>query len=316
MSSILDTYEKKYPKNLIVMQNKIEQCFHKMTLDEKRLLILSSPKARMMDATEKDAIEITAEQFAEECGIKTGSAYKQMYLASKTLLNRSFSYRNEKGKQVEVTWVIRAIYDEGFISICFPDEVLIMLKVFDAANPFTKYKKEHVLQLKGEYSIDLYHLAKKYESMGTFRMTLEDYKLELGLPKSYDRINNLKARALEPSIEEINKKTDIDITYKNIKRGRVVVGLEFAVKSKSKKSLGAKRDPHTSDMFTIDGLTDAQLARITRNKKFINHYNHLIPSTSPINQDPSLWVHEMVDRIKKDPDFFNKKCPIRDYLKD
>jgi len=69
-------------------------------------------------------------------------------------------------------------------------------------------------------------------------------------------------------------------------------------------------------MFTIVGLSDAQLARIARNERFKNDYNHLIPSSSPINQDPSLWVHEMVDRIKKDPDFFNKKCPIREYLKD
>lgn len=315
MSSILDAYEKKYPKNLIVMQNKIEQCFHKMTLDEKRLLILSSPKARMIDATEKDAIEITAEQFAEECGIKVGSAYKQMYLASKTLLNRSFSYRNEKGKHVEVTWVIRAIYDEGYISICFPDEVLTMLKVFDAANPFTKYKKEYVLQLKGDYSIDLYHLAKKHESMGTFRMTLEDYKLELGLPKSYDRINNLKARALEPSIEEINKKTDINITYKNIKRGRVITGLEFTIKanSKAKKSLETKLDPHTVDMFTIEGLNDKQLGRIVRNPVFMAEYNHLVSPTSSAGQSAQGWEFEMVNRLKKDASEF-KKRPIRGYL--
>lgn len=318
MSSLTDTYEKKYPENWVVMQNRIEQCFHKMTLDEKRLLILASPTARMIDASEKDAIEVTAEQFANECGIKVSSAYKQLEVASKNLLNRSFSYINERGKRVGVTWVIRAVYEDGYISVCFPDEVLIMLKAFDASNPFTKYKKENVLLLKGEYSIDLYHIAKKYEGMTTFQMTLEDYKLELGLPKSYNRINNLKARALEPAIDEINEKTDITINYENVKRGRTITGLKFTVKPKAKpqKALEEKRDPYTADMFTIDGLTDAQLARITRNDKFKSDYNHLIPPTSPINQDLSLWVDEMVSRIKKDPEFFNKKRPIREYLKD
>lgn len=160
MSSLTSTYEKKYPENWVVMQNRIEQCFHKMTLDEKRLLILASPTARMIDASEKDAIEVTAEEFANECGIKISSAYKQLEIASKNLLNRSFSYINERGKRVGVTWVIRAVYEDGYISVCFPDEVLIMLKAFDASNPFTKYKKENVLLLKGEYSIDLYHIAK------------------------------------------------------------------------------------------------------------------------------------------------------------
>lgn len=314
MSNSTDPYEKKYPKNWIVMQNRIEQCFHKMTLDEKRLLILASPTARMIDATEKDAIEITAEKFANECGIKISSAYKQLEVASKNLLNRSFSYKNERGKRVGVTWVIRAIYEDGYISVCFPDEVLIMLKAFDSSNPFTKYKKEDVLLLRGEYSIDLYHLAKKYEGLGGFNITLEDYRLELGLPKSYNRINNLKARALEPAIDEINEKTDIKITYTNVKRGRTVTGLKFTIKAKAKKNSEIKRDLHIDYMSTIDGLTDAQLARITRNERFKSDYNHLIPSTSAINQDPSLWVGEMVKRIKKDPSLFSKKLPIREYL--
>jgi len=315
MSSLIDSYEKKYPENWVVMQNRIEQCFHKMTLDEKRLLILASPTARMIDASEKDAIEITAEQFANECGIKVSSAYKQLEVASKNLLNRSFSYINERGKRVGVTWVIRAVYEDGYISVCFPDEVLIMLKAFDASNPFTKYKKENVLLLKGEYSIDLYHIAKKYEGMSTFQMTLEDYKLELGLPKSYNRINNLKARALEPAIDEINEKTDINITYENIKRGRTVTGLKFTVKPKAKpkKALEEKRDPHTADMFTVEGLNDKQLGRIVRNPAFIAEYNHLVTPTSPAGQTAQGWEFEMINRFKKDASDF-KKRPIRDYL--
>jgi len=315
MSSLIDLYEKKYPENWVVMQNRIEQCFHKMTLDEKRLLILASPTARMIDASEKDAIEITAEQFANECGIKVSSAYKQLEVASKNLLNRSFSYINERGKRVGVTWVIRAVYEDGYISVCFPDEVLIMLKAFDASNPFTKYKKENVLLLKGEYSIDLYHIAKKYEGMSTFQMTLEDYKLELGLPKSYNRINNLKARALEPAIDEINEKTDINITYENIKRGRTVTGLKFTVKPKAKpkKALEEKRDPYTADMFTVEGLNDKQLGRIVRNPAFIAAYNHLVSPTSPAGQSQQGWDFEMVKRLKEDASQFGKR-PIKDYL--
>ena len=315
MSSLNSTYEKKYPENWVVMQNRIEQCFHKMTLDEKRLLILASPTARMVDASEKDAIEVTAEEFANECGIKISSAYKQLEVASKNLLNRSFSYINERGKRVGVTWVIRAVYEDGYFSVCFPDEVLIMLKAFDASNPFTKYKKENVLLLKGEYSIDLYHIAKKYEGMGTFQMTLEDYKLELGLPKSYNRINNLKARALEPAIDEINEKTDINISYDNIKRGRTVTGLKFTVKPKPKpkKLLEEKRDIHTADMFTIDGLNDKQLGRIVRNPSFIADYNHLVSSTSPAGQNVNAWELEMINRLKKNPSDF-KKRPIKTYL--
>ena len=159
--------KKTYPVSWVVMQNTIQECFKSMSIDEKRLLILASPIARTIDATEKDAITITSEDFAKECGIKTNSAYSQMEEASKSLLRRYFSYGDNK-KKTYCNWVIRAIYENGAISICFPDEVLLMLKEFDKLNPYTKYKKDIVLSLKKDYSFDLYHLAKKHQAMGQY----------------------------------------------------------------------------------------------------------------------------------------------------
>ena len=293
MSTSIDTYEKKYPETLVVMQNQIEQCFHKMTLDEKRLLILASPIARIIDATEKDAIEITAEQFARECDLKLSSAYKQLDIASKKLLNRSFFYKNERGKRVGVTWVIRAIYDDGYISICFPDEVLFMLKKFDENNPFTKYKKEDVLLLTGEYSIDLYHLAKKYEGMSNFKVDLADYKLELGLPKSYDRINNLKSRALEPAIKEINEKTDINISYENVKRGRTVTGLKFTVKAKPTKKKGLDLLSQNDQNRDIPPLTAKQIDRFASLLANYSPFGSYAPSGKSTLEVIS-WLHNQL----------------------
>lgn len=318
MSDEVAVFDAKYPENWVVMQNRITQAFREMSIDEKRIIILASPLVRLSEATEKTPIEVTASQFADLSEIDTHSAYKQLKTASRKLMKRTFVYEDKDGDDTEVQWVIRSKYANGYVSMYFTDEVIHLLKVFDSLNPYTKYLKEHVLSLKLTYSIDLYHLAKKYQGMGGFTMSLDDYRKELGTPKSYARINNLKDNAVDAPIKEINENTDINLSYENIKRGRQVVGFKFTVKNKPKpkKVLDSKRDPHTADMFTIDGLTDAQLARITRNERFKSDYNHLIPSASPVNQDLSLWVREMVDRIKKDPGFFNKKCPIRDYLKD
>ena len=171
MSSLTDTYEKKYPDTWVVMQNKISQAFKDMTIDEKRLIMLASSIARITDATEQTAIDITAQEFSDACNVPKTSVYKQLKESSYNLMKRSFSYKDERGKTVAVQWVIRARYDDGFISIYFPEEVLYMLKVFDKFNPYTKYKKENVLSLKLSYSIDLYHLAKKYEGMGGFTIS-------------------------------------------------------------------------------------------------------------------------------------------------
>lgn len=230
-----------------------------MNIDEKRLLILASPIARTTQATEKDHIMITAEQFAKECGIKTHSAYTQLELASRNLIKRSFSYNNERGKRVLSNWVIDCTYEDGGIAIRFPEIVLLMLTEFDKLNPYTKYKKDIVLSLKKDYSFDIYHLAKKYQAMGSFQISLDELFQELGLPESYRRIGNLKDRVIHPSLCEITTNTDIDLTYENLKKGRSVVGFKFIIKQKfaSKEIAQKNYDSNSPDNF--HSLTEKQL---------------------------------------------------------
>ena len=252
--------KKTYPPSWVVMQNNISECFKSMSIDEKRLLILSSPIARTQGITEKDAIFIRVDEFAKECGIKTQSAYVQLETASRSLIKRYFSYQNEKGKKVLSNWVIDCTYESGGIAIRFPEIVLLMLTHFDKLNPYTKYKKDIVLKLKKDYSFDIYHLAKKHQAMGQFEMSLEHLKQELGLPDSYQDLSNLKKRVLTPSLTEITANTDITLTFENIKSGRSVVGFRFIIKEKPKPKVVeiAGRDPHTLDMFCK--MSDSQIS--------------------------------------------------------
>lgn len=251
--------EKTYPVSTMAIQNRVTECFKSMSVDEKRILIMASPVARNIDATEQDSILISAQQFAEECGIKVNSAYKQIELASKRLVDRSFSYTNEKGKKVYSNWVIDATYEDAGVSLRFTSVVLIMLKILDKYNPYTRYKKDVVLKLKKDYSIDFYHLAKKSEKLGNFELTIDSMFIEFGLPESYRDLRNLKRRVLKDPIDEINKHTDIDLTYEPIKKGRSVVGFKFTVREKTKhKTITVQgRDKDTVDMFFK--MSDSQI---------------------------------------------------------
>jgi len=136
--------------------------------------------------------------------------------------------------------------------------VLVMLKILDKYNPYTRYKKDVVLKLKKDYSIDFYHLAKKNQAKNGFELTLDQMFSEFGLPDSYRDLRNLKRRVLKNAMEEINAVTDISIEYMPIKQGRSVTGFKFAVKEKPKpKTIGVGRDPDTIDMFV--SMTDAQI---------------------------------------------------------
>lgn len=279
--------KKTYPPNWVVMQNNIQECFKSMNIDEKRMLILASPIARTTHATEKDRIMITAEEFAIECGIKTHSAYTQLEVASRNLLKRNFSYTNDRGKRVLSNWVIDCTYEDGGIAIRFPEIVLLMLTEFDKLNPYTKYKKDIVLSLKKDYSFDLYHLAKKHQTMGGFQISLDNLFQQLGLPESYRRIGNLKDRVLKPSLEEITANTDIKLTYENVKQGRSVVGFKFIVRETSKpKLIAPEKETKTVDLFC--DMSDAQINKYSTILSKLSELSDL--SNFPDYPTFAIWI--------------------------
>lgn len=226
--------KKHYPKDWIVLQNKVLECFRGMSLDEKRLLILATPLARTTNVSASESIFISAEEFATACGIDKSTAYTALEAASDKIFNRFFSYVSDDNKRVKVRWTYKTEYGDGGSDIYFTDDVLLMLRTFDELNPYTKYKKEIVLKLKLDYSLDLYHLAKKHQKMTEFSMTLEDLFEQLGLPESYKDLSNLKRVFLHPTIKEINKQTEIELDYENLKKGKKVIGFKFFVKEKPK----------------------------------------------------------------------------------
>ena len=281
--------KKHYPKDWVVLQNRVVECYRSMSLDEKRLFIMATPLARTTKISSNDPIFISSSEFSKECGIDLSTAYTALELASERLFTRFFGYTAENGDRVKMRWLNKVIYKagQGGSELYFSDEVLLLLREFDALNPYTKYKKEVVLRLKKDYSLDFYHLAKKHQTMGGFQISLDELFEQLGLPESYRRIGNLKDRVIKPSLEEITANTDIDLSYENVKRGRSVVGFKFTVREKPKpKVIETGRDKNTIDMFYK--LTDAQIQKYSSILSKISDISDL--STFPDYSTFAQWI--------------------------
>ncbi len=281
--------QKHYPKDWVVLQNRVIECYRSMSLDEKRLFIMATPLARTTKVSSNDPIFISSSDFARECGVDLSTAYTALEMASDRLFTRFFGYTAENGDRVKMRWVNKVIYKagQGGSELYFSDEVLLLLREFDALNPYTKYKKEVVLRLKKDYSLDFYHLAKKHQTMGGFQISLDELFEQLGLPESYRRIGNLKDRVIKPSLEEITANTDIDLSYENVKRGRSVVGFKFTVKEKPKpKVIETGRDKNTIDMFCK--LTDAQIQKYSSILSKVSDISDL--STFPDYSTFAQWI--------------------------
>ena len=281
--------KKHYPKDWIVLQNRVAECFRGMSLDEKRLFIMATPLARTTKISSNDPIFISSSDFSKECGIDLSTAYTALENASERLFTRFFGYTTAEGDRVKMRWLNKVIYKagQGGSELYFTDEVLLLLREFDALNPYTKYKKEVVLRLKKDYSLDFYHLAKKHQTMGGFQISLDELFEQLGLPESYQDLSNLKKRVIKPSLDEITTNTDIDLTYENVKRGRSVVGFKFTVREKPKpKVIETGRDKNTIDMFCK--LTDAQIQKYSSILSKVSDISDL--STFPDYSTFAQWI--------------------------
>ena len=299
--------KKHYPKDWVVLQNRVVECFKSMTLDEKRLFIMATPLARTTNISSGEPIFISTEEFASACGLEITGAYTALGIATKKLFDRYFGYVRADKKKVSIRWMYKTAYGEGGAELYFTDEVLLLLREFDALNPYTKYKKEVVLRLKKDYSLDLYHLAKKHQNMGGFQISLDDLFEQLGLPESYRRIGNLKDRVINPSLDEISVNTDIELTYENVKKGRSVIGFKFTVREKpNTKLIALERDPKTIDMFC--NLSDSQISMYSSILSKVSSISDLAGSKdyqafaiwiSSILRDPKSVREETAKRIFK-----------------
>lgn len=308
-------------KELIVKDNALINASYSLELTEQRIILLAILKARENKTPHNQELIVTAQSYITAFNVHRNTAYKTLKTACDNLFTRQFTYQryNSNGniEQVRSRWVQSVIYaeNESYIKIKFTDEILPLVTMLE--KHFTSYELQQVASLKSVHSIRLYELLIQYRTVGKIEISLDDLRLKLGINESeYPRMDNFKNRVLDVGIQQINEHSDITAKYEQVKQGRTIIGFKFSFRQKASKATAhrTQRDDTTGDLFSIDGMSDAQLARIARNKQFIADYNHMISPQSNTNNDMNEWVKVMVTKMKKDIKQFSKK-PLNDYLK-
>jgi len=94
---------------------------------------------------------------------------------------------------------------------------------------FTMYLLQFILQLDRRYSMRIYELLKMREWLGTFEVSVQEFREILNLEHKYDSFSHLRKFVIEPSRREIGEKTDIWFTYKVERDGRTPTDLRFYI---------------------------------------------------------------------------------------
>lgn len=157
--------------------------------------------------------------------------------------SREFSYFDKKlGEVVKRTWLTEVRYGRKDGTLAYEYNPKIKNQLQQLAKRFTSYFLTNIANMKSAYAVRLYEISVMYlnaskKNKTTFTKKVEDLKHHLGISDKYKQFGDFKRNVLEISKKEINKKSDIKISYELIKLGRKVNEIEFTVSQKPKPSL-------------------------------------------------------------------------------
>jgi plasmid replication initiation protein len=216
--------------NLIVTKsNHLIEAGYKLSLNEQRLILMAITQLDGRKPAPKDNdFVITAAEFAEAFNIPIKQAYETLDDAASRLYERDIkTYDRDAKMRDRFRWVDRVKYWDGEakVTLSFTRWVIPYLTVL--YQQFTSYELKQVSQLNTAYSIRFYELLVQFLKTGERYITLKQLRELLELKDQYPRFFDFKKRILEPSIADINMKTNLTVEWDVMKKGRVITGLMF-----------------------------------------------------------------------------------------
>ncbi|WP_218563981.1 RepB family plasmid replication initiator protein [Moraxella caprae] len=226
--------------------NAFVEANYDLDLVANRVLLLAIINARQISDDVQTAlgqeIVITAKQYMDCFGVNKSAAYEALRNGLEMLYRAEFTY-NEIVANGEFKGTIekrsyRFLQGKvetdncSYIALHFSNVVAPL--VIGLQNRFTAYEIEQIGKLQSKYALRLYELAISKKGLGKkFTITLLELRKKLGvLPDEFERMDNFKRKVLDKSVNEINKHTDIVLSYEQEKEGRSIVGFIFSFEFK------------------------------------------------------------------------------------
>lgn len=223
--------------NLAVQDNELVRSAYTMTLVEKRLLLHAISKIdshKLLKEGQNINVEITAKQWGKL--YNTPQPWRDLKNASRKLMNRQVTIYPTEKKTLVMNWVDSTEYSSDAVKISFGNKVSHYLT--GMLTKFTQIDLLDVAKFDSAYTVRLYELLRQVEQKqrpltdNWLRITVDEFRIIFDLGDKYDRFSYLNQRVLTPSVRELNKKSDWEITLTTEKQGRSVYMLCFAFSAK------------------------------------------------------------------------------------
>jgi len=216
-------------RDLVVKSNDFIQAFLSMTHNEYKFTIYLLSKVTPND--ESLVKEVSVKEFQNLFEISGRGTYTCMKNFGESLIGKSLSLEREKnGRWKYISWFdfIEYIPEKAVVRACFSNS--LKSHILNLNVNYTKYLIKNIRKLNTFYAIRLYELLIQFRKTKFKIITVENLRYMLGISDNeYIRYYDFKKKVLLASQERINKNTDLDFDFDELKEGRKVEKIKFFI---------------------------------------------------------------------------------------
>jgi plasmid replication initiation protein len=110
---------------------------------------------------------------------------------------------------------------------------------------FTQYRLRQAIPLSTPYAIRTYEIAKMIERPGERRsrqIPVSRFRKMFSLEDKYDRHRDMRRRVIDPSIEQVNEKTDVHVRCEDVRDGQTPIALQWTVTASGQDKSGQEAE--------------------------------------------------------------------------
>ena len=264
-------------QSVVWQHNGITNTRYKLTARQQKLLLYAIAMIEP-NAAEFGKIRVSVEDYSALTGLETDNLYRDLRetaiaIREAPLVVDHVEPGMKKPMRRHSAWFeyVDEADGSGFVTI----KLTSWLKPYllQVRREFFQFQLGFALDLKSEYSIRLYQYLKRWEFAKRRTITVEQLRLEIGATEidrksnivriNLEQYKHLKSRAINPAVEEINRETDLSVSYTETRfpRSKAVQSLTFTI-NKNLENLEKLRPVTLPDQAQLEfpaGQTDPAL---------------------------------------------------------
>ena len=249
-TSLTEHKKKEESSDLVVQHNNLIGAKRNLTLQEYRVILWLISKVRVDDEDFKEH-ELNVVEFCNIIGIRYDCMYQRLAKITKSLMEKVIEIKTVNGskeilEQVGILSYARYESGQGKVVLSFHPRMGRFL--LDLQNNFTKTSLSISLKFSSLYSLRFYELMRQNIFSRVSFLTISELRTFFGVRnEQYSNYKDFKKYVIKPSINEVNEKSDLDIEWSEIKKGRKVELIRFLIKEA--KDVDQKKLSYTDEFL-------------------------------------------------------------------